>query len=118
MRRHLQYFNLDSIQSFTSVFLLILKKYVFKLPSCAIFRVLTLFCPFFVLSSSLPPPTKLIKRIRHSARLVDSLPTDLQRLARDSYASSLKSVFILAACASLLAYLCRLPVSSFLNSNV
>lgn len=57
-------------------------------------------------------PLKLIKRIRHSARLVDSLPTDLQRLARDSYASSLKSVFILAACASLLAYICRLPVSS------
>ena len=56
-------------------------------------------------------PPKLIKRIRHSARLVSTLPTDLQRLARDSYASSLKSVFILAACASLLAYLCRLPVS-------
>jgi len=54
---------------------------------------------------------KLIRRIRQSARLVDSLPADLQRLARDSYASSLKSVFILAACASLLAYLCRLPVS-------
>lgn len=55
--------------------------------------------------------SKLIKNIRHSARLVETLPTDLQRLARDSYASSLKSVFILAACASLLAYLCRLPVS-------
>ena len=114
MRRLLQYFNLDSIQSFTSVFLLVLKKYVFKLPSCAIFRVLTLFCPFLLTSlPPAPPPTKLIKRIRHSARLVDSLPTDLQRLARDSYASSLKSVFILAACASLLAYLCRLPVSVF-----
>ena len=56
---------------------------------------------------------QLIKRIRHSARLVGSLPTDLQRLARDSYASSLKSVFILAACASLLAYICRLPVSPY-----
>ena len=56
---------------------------------------------------------QLIKRIRHSARLVGSLPTDIQRLARDSYASSLKSVFILAACASLLAYICRLPVSPY-----
>ena len=64
---------------------------------------------FFFFFRFLPP--KLIKRIRHSARLVSTLPTDLQRLARDSYASSLKSVFILAACASLLAYLCRLPVS-------
>ena len=53
------------------------------------------------------------QRICHSAHLVGSLPTDLQRLARDSYASSLKSVFILAACASLLAYICRLPVSPY-----
>ena len=59
------------------------------------------------------PFPQLIKKIRHSARLVGSLPTDLQRLARDSYASSLKSVFILAACASLLAYICRLPVSPY-----
>jgi len=63
------------------------------------------------LHERLPPGSEeLIKGIRHSARLLDSLPTDLQRLARDSYASSLKSVFILAACASLLAYLCRLPI--------
>ncbi|KAF8801910.1 MFS general substrate transporter [Phlegmacium glaucopus] len=63
------------------------------------------------LHERLPPGSEeLIKKIRHSARLVDSLPIDVQRLARDSYASSLKSVFILAASASLLAYLCRLPI--------
>jgi hypothetical protein len=103
LRQHLQYFNLDSIQSLTSVFLLVRKKYVsnnFKI----IFSEID--TSFFS-----PPSPKLIKRIRHSARLLDSLPIDVQRLARDSYASSLKSVFILAASASLLAYLCRLPVS-------
>lgn len=39
------------------------------------------------------------------------LPPATQRLARDSFAASLKSVFILAAGASLLAYLARIPVS-------
>ncbi|KAF8959682.1 vacuolar amino acid permease [Flammula alnicola] len=55
---------------------------------------------------------ELIKRIQHSARLVGTLPSDVQRIARDSYAASLKSVFVLAATASLLAYLARLPVSA------
>ncbi|KAJ3502815.1 hypothetical protein NLJ89_g8716 [Agrocybe chaxingu] len=53
---------------------------------------------------------ELIMRIRHSVRLVGSLPPDTQRLARDAYAASLKSVFILAASASILAYLARLPI--------
>ncbi|PPR05173.1 hypothetical protein CVT26_012259 [Gymnopilus dilepis] len=53
---------------------------------------------------------ELIKKIQHSARLVADLPPDVQRLARDSYAASLKSVFILAASASLLAYIARLPI--------
>ena len=53
---------------------------------------------------------QLIKRIRQSARLITSLPPDLQRIARDSYSASLKSVFFFAACSTMLAYLVRLPV--------
>ncbi|KAF8162685.1 major facilitator superfamily domain-containing protein [Crassisporium funariophilum] len=53
---------------------------------------------------------ELIRRIRHSARLISSLPPDIQRLVRDSYAASLKCVFILAAIASVLAYITRLPI--------
>ncbi|PPQ73575.1 hypothetical protein CVT24_007461 [Panaeolus cyanescens] len=53
---------------------------------------------------------KLISRIRHSARLVAELPLDVQRIARDAYAASLRAVFMLAAVASLLAYLARLPI--------
>ncbi|KAF9481317.1 vacuolar amino acid permease [Pholiota conissans] len=53
---------------------------------------------------------ELIRRIQHSARLVAVLPPDSQRIARDSYAASLKSVFMLAAGASLLAYFARLPI--------
>jgi len=53
---------------------------------------------------------QLIKRIRQSSRLITSLPPDLQRIARDSYASGLKSVFFFAACCALLAYFVRLPI--------
>ncbi|KAF4615064.1 hypothetical protein D9613_003476 [Agrocybe pediades] len=53
---------------------------------------------------------ELIKKIQHSARLVATLPPETQHLATESYAASLKSVFILAASASLLAYLARLPI--------
>ncbi|KAF5318050.1 hypothetical protein D9619_012125 [Psilocybe cf. subviscida] len=52
----------------------------------------------------------LISRIQHSARLVATLPPDTQRIARDAYASSLKSVFVLAASASILAYIARIPI--------
>ncbi|KIY46255.1 MFS general substrate transporter [Fistulina hepatica ATCC 64428] len=52
----------------------------------------------------------LILRIRQSSRLVDSLPPDLQRIARDAYSVSLKSVFVFAACSTLLAYCARLPI--------
>ncbi|KIP03380.1 hypothetical protein PHLGIDRAFT_121639 [Phlebiopsis gigantea 11061_1 CR5-6] len=51
-----------------------------------------------------------ITRIRHSATLVAHLPPDLQRAARDSYAISLRAVFIMAACSTFLAYLARLPI--------
>jgi hypothetical protein len=42
--------------------------------------------------------------------LVGKLPPDLQRIARDSYAVSLRAVFMLAACSTFLAYIVRLPV--------
>ncbi|KAH0830218.1 major facilitator superfamily domain-containing protein [Lanmaoa asiatica] len=53
---------------------------------------------------------QIISRIRHSATLVAQLPQDLQRVARDSYAVSLRAVFFLAACSTLLAYIVRLPI--------
>lgn len=53
---------------------------------------------------------EIVSRIRHSTTLVGGLPPDLQRAARDSYAISLRAVFMLAACSTLLAYLVRLPI--------
>jgi len=53
---------------------------------------------------------QIVNKIRHSATLVGKLPPDLQRIARDSYAISLRAVFTLAACSTLLAYIVRLPV--------
>ncbi|KAL4254412.1 MFS transporter superfamily protein [Abortiporus biennis] len=52
----------------------------------------------------------IISEIRHSTTLVAKLPPDLQRAARDSYAASLRAVFILAACMTFLAYVVRLPI--------
>ncbi|KAF8162661.1 vacuolar amino acid permease [Crassisporium funariophilum] len=57
-----------------------------------------------------PDAEELIKRIRQSTRLVSTLPPNLQRIARDSYSISLKSVFFFAACSTMLAYLVRLPI--------
>ncbi|TFK35458.1 vacuolar amino acid permease [Crucibulum laeve] len=57
-----------------------------------------------------PDAEDLVKRIRQSARLVSSLPPDIQRSARDAYRVSLKSVFVFAACMTFLAYLVRLPI--------
>ncbi|KJA19134.1 hypothetical protein HYPSUDRAFT_56817 [Hypholoma sublateritium FD-334 SS-4] len=56
------------------------------------------------------PYSQIIKKIQHSAKYVAVLPPATQRIARDSFASSLKSVFIVAAGASLLAYLARIPI--------
>lgn len=52
----------------------------------------------------------MIADIRHSLSLVTTLPDPLQREARDAYAASLRTVFIVAACSTLTAYLVRLPV--------
>ncbi|KAI0823832.1 vacuolar amino acid permease [Trametes gibbosa] len=57
-----------------------------------------------------PDSETIINQIRHSSTLVARLPPDLQRAARDSYARSLRAVFILAAVATLLAYIVRLPI--------
>ena len=54
--------------------------------------------------------SQTIRRIRHSATLVAQLEPKLQRAARDSYAISLRAVFLLAAASTFLAYLARLPV--------
>ncbi|KAF8547922.1 hypothetical protein OG21DRAFT_1516842 [Imleria badia] len=47
---------------------------------------------------------------RHSLSLVTSLPAPLQRLARDAYAASLQTVFIVAACLALAAFIVRSPI--------
>ncbi|KAI0345438.1 MFS general substrate transporter [Trametopsis cervina] len=57
-----------------------------------------------------PGSEKLIAQIRHSATLVAQLPPGLQRAARDSYASSLRVVFVAAACSTFIAYCIRFPV--------
>jgi len=57
-----------------------------------------------------PGADELILRIRHSAKLVATLPPDLQRAARDSYATSLKAVFFYAATCTLIAFIVRLPI--------
>ncbi|KAI9069434.1 vacuolar amino acid permease [Trametes sanguinea] len=57
-----------------------------------------------------PDAEETISKIRHSSTLVAKLPDDLQRAARDSYALSLRAVFIMAAVSTLLAYIVRLPI--------
>ncbi|KAI0045780.1 MFS general substrate transporter [Auriscalpium vulgare] len=57
-----------------------------------------------------PDSSELIRSIRHSARLVASLPPETQRHARDSYAIALRAVFTMAASATFLAYIVRLPI--------
>ncbi|THH09985.1 hypothetical protein EW145_g1642 [Phellinidium pouzarii] len=57
-----------------------------------------------------PDAEQHIREIRHSSKLVANLPLDLQRAARDSYAVSLRAVFIYAAVSTFLAYIVRLPI--------
>lgn len=57
-----------------------------------------------------PDATEIINSIRRSATLVASLPPDLQRAARDSYAGAIRDVFIFAACSTLMAYIVRLQL--------
>ncbi|KAF8061811.1 vacuolar amino acid permease [Lyophyllum atratum] len=57
-----------------------------------------------------PDAEELIMKIRHSSQLVATLPSDLQTIARESYAISLRTVFIFSACSTLLAFLVRAPI--------
>ncbi|KAJ3903015.1 vacuolar amino acid permease [Lentinula edodes] len=57
-----------------------------------------------------PDAEKIITHIRQNARAIGTLPPRLQRIARDSYAVSLKSVFFFASVSTLMAYLARLPI--------
>jgi MFS family permease len=57
-----------------------------------------------------PDADEVINKIRQSATLVARLPPDLQRAARDSYATALHAVFVLSACSTLLAFIVRLPI--------
>ncbi|KAF9220644.1 vacuolar amino acid permease [Gyrodon lividus] len=57
-----------------------------------------------------PGAEEIIRGIRHSSAVVPDLPRDLQRAAKDAYASSLHAVFVLAACSTLVAYVARVPI--------
>jgi MFS family permease len=57
-----------------------------------------------------PDAEQIITAIRHSLSLVKTLPNPLQREAQDAYAASLRTVFVVAACSTLTAYLVRLPI--------
>ncbi|RDB19412.1 Multidrug resistance protein fnx1 [Hypsizygus marmoreus] len=57
-----------------------------------------------------PNAEDIILKIRQSSNAVASLPADLQKIARESYAMSLKTVFVFSACSTLLAFLVRLPI--------
>ncbi|KAJ7582283.1 hypothetical protein C8J56DRAFT_246309 [Mycena floridula] len=57
-----------------------------------------------------PDQEQLVKDIRQVTRLVEKLPPDLQRIARDSYDIGLKNVLLFAAISTLLAYIVRIPI--------
>lgn len=57
-----------------------------------------------------PGSEKLIREIRHSSKLVATLPPETQREARDSYAIALRAVFTFASVSTLMGYIVRLPV--------
>ncbi|KAF9517954.1 hypothetical protein BS47DRAFT_1290213 [Hydnum rufescens UP504] len=57
-----------------------------------------------------PGAEEIVQHIRHSAKLVVTLPPSLQHAAREAYAISLRSVFYFAAASTFSAFLIRLPV--------
>ncbi|KAJ6567003.1 vacuolar amino acid permease [Mycena capillaripes] len=57
-----------------------------------------------------PDAEELIRKIRRSSAFIRTLAPDEQRAARDAYAIGLKSVYVLAASATLLSYFARLPI--------
>ncbi|KAJ7184611.1 vacuolar amino acid permease [Mycena filopes] len=57
-----------------------------------------------------PNAEELILKIRRSSDFIRTLPPTEQHAARDAYAIGLRSVYVFAAGATLLAYLTRLPI--------
>jgi len=57
-----------------------------------------------------PGAAEMIDKLRHSTTFIATLPPDLQRAARDSYAVSLHTVFVFASCLTFSAYIVRLPI--------
>jgi hypothetical protein len=57
-----------------------------------------------------PDAEKKIAHIRQNIRDIATLEPHLQRIARDSYAVSLKTVFFFASVSTLMAYIVRLPI--------
>ncbi|KAF9232240.1 major facilitator superfamily domain-containing protein [Melanogaster broomeanus] len=61
------------------------------------------------------PNAEEATQIRHSSLILPDLPRYLQDAARDAYATSLRVVFVLAACSTLVAYCARIPVSRLVS---
>jgi len=59
---------------------------------------------------TVPGADEIIARIRRQAKVITTLPPEIQRPARDAYNASLKAVFIYAACSTFLAFCVRLPI--------
>ncbi|EJU04497.1 MFS general substrate transporter [Dacryopinax primogenitus] len=57
-----------------------------------------------------PDAESLITKIRHDAKIVPELPSDLKEEARQSYAYALRAVFIFCAICTSLAFVVRLPM--------
>ncbi|PVG01894.1 hypothetical protein CPB86DRAFT_698295 [Serendipita vermifera] len=57
-----------------------------------------------------PGSEELIEKVKHSSDIVRQLPPNLQEPVRESYASALRAVFIMAACCTFAAFLVRLPI--------
>ncbi|KAF8514717.1 major facilitator superfamily domain-containing protein [Hysterangium stoloniferum] len=57
-----------------------------------------------------PDAADMVRRIRHSSRLVATFPPDLQRHAQASYGIAIRWVFALAACSSFSAFRIRLAI--------
>ncbi|EKM83277.1 hypothetical protein AGABI1DRAFT_111711 [Agaricus bisporus var. burnettii JB137-S8] len=57
-----------------------------------------------------PNAEELITRIKQQSNLVVSLPPDVQRAVRDAHSTSIKAVFVYAACLTLVSYAVRLAI--------
>jgi len=57
-----------------------------------------------------PDAADMVHRIRHSSRLVATLPPDLRQHAQASYGIALRRVFAFAACSSFSAFLIRFAI--------